>query len=1638
VSASGNSAVGAASAADAAAPKPPAPLIAPTGNASANVLVGDLDQVASPFQDLGANEGSPLDKANDVIGGILGAIQAPVTLLNDGFALATAGIAKLFPPMPAATLGMLHLGFPHIHDHPPAFPEPLPSLGPVALAGCASVLINGVPAARAGDLGIGLVCGSLAPPFEVFTGSSKVFIGGARAARMLDITKHCQPGEEAEKAAGLFSKVMAVGGHALGVIGIGSEVLGAVASATDPTKQAPAAVQTVDGTDPKKESADAAAAITTALAAAAAAKAASGAAAAVSGAGSFDAQADAADGAADAADAAAAAQEAAAEAAAQLKADLQADADAAQANAEAEQEAQEAAAEASADAAADAAAQAKMAGIQAGLDAAAMALSFLMGMDPGEPPCYGALLTGMPNVLIGGFPMPPWSEVARGLGKLGKGLAKRLAKLSPTLDRILGCRGLRLTGHPIDVVTGANVDELVDYVDPGSPSGFRWVRSYTSLDAERDGPMGRGFQHSYQRDLVVDLDYAIYTDGQGRVVPLPLPTSERESTSYCGYVLTVGKEGAEVRYSIDHAGEPTVEFVRERRTGAPPRLVRLRSSDARVDVGYDALGQMVSMVETSERGDRSAKETRLAYDGRRHVVEVRRGTHGTGELPLVARYAYDAAGSLIEWEDALGARGSYAYDRGRRLTRMTDRNGYSFHFTYDAEGRCIEEHGDDGLHRVSLRYEPERRRTMVTKADGGVWIYEYDEQGALVAIQDHYGGRRTWHVAKDGRVLEEVAPDGHTSRRFLYDRTGYHFGVTDRWRYLCPPLDEDPNPSDPLAINVPETPLAQQFGYFSSPSRRFDRPSEREPEHRRDAAGRAVETVYPDGSRERFGYDPAGNTVVFVDRDGREYRTAITSWNLVGAEIDPLGHRTHYEYTPHARISTIVDPGGSVSRYEYDFKDRLVRVLRHGVVREEYVYDEADQLIEKRDGAGNLLLRRSIGDNGLPRERRLSSGEVYRYEYDGRGRETLLATEGQVIRRNFDGWGRLMLEERNGRGVRHRFTGGALAETTYFGRFRVAYRRGGDGALEIQAPVGGVQRFVRGDMGRVLSTLGNGTTVDSSYDDQGRCSGRTVSRVRDGEPRRWSTRYSYSPEGELHRIEDSQRGITTYGYDAAHRLCEEVDPRGAVTPIALDDAGNLRQQAGLPPVEIADGNRLRCSGHERFTYNDRNHLAEIVSESGGATRYSYNGLDMLVEIQWSDREERWTAGYDGLRRRTFKSMGGRRTEYFWDDNRLAAEIGPEGALRLYVYPDPQALVPVLFIDYDGVDAAPETGRALYVIGNQIGAPLLIEDQRGEVVWWANSVEPYGVVRVHPSASVSYALRFPGHYLDEETGLHYNRFRYYAPRLGRYLQSDPIGHSGGINLYAYPANPLVDVDVLGLTGDCAQVFRFLDGDREDSYLSPAAKKGARRQEEEYDRVLRIIDSDNLGALSEYMNRHIEADSDFDSPFISVALLASAAAETTDTSHGGLDTIVRQAPHVGMFEVPNDEDGVFVLPGMSDLSQKETEVLVLLPPGVSLKQYQNKMVDNPYLGMGREDRISKNLAAQMPRAQLRVGGDGRSISSVKIGLEAPPPNPAPGSLAGVRTRDNLTSADLQRIAQHLVDNPHSTRDQAITEYLAYINR
>jgi RHS repeat-associated protein len=73
------------------------------------------------------------------------------------------------------------------------------------------------------------------------------------------------------------------------------------------------------------------------------------------------------------------------------------------------------------------------------------------------------------------------------------------------------------------------------------------------------------------------------------------------------------------------------------------------------------------------------------------------------------------------------------------------------------------------------------------------------------------------------------------------------------------------------------------------------------------------------------------------------------------------------------------------------------------------------------------------------------------------------------------------------------------------------------------------------------------------------------------------------------------------------------------------------------------------------------------------------------------------------------------------------------------------------------------------------------------------------------------LRFPGQYFDAETGNHYNYFRDYDPSTGRYIQGDPTGLAGGLNLYAYVGtNPLSLVDPFGQAGQCANQPSFSPG------------------------------------------------------------------------------------------------------------------------------------------------------------------------------------------------------------------------------------
>lgn len=190
---------------------------------------------------------NPARTVAEVAGAAMGLLSLPIELINTGIAMATAPLAAIFPSLPAATMGCLYIGPPHGHLHPPSFnppvtpaPIPLPSLGPVILGPSLKVLINCLPAARAGDIGLAATCVGIMPMFEIFTGSSNVFFAGMRAARMGDLAKACLPSAGGPIRG--MARAMMIANAAVGAAGIAADAVDAAEGTGGPEAAAAAAM----------------------------------------------------------------------------------------------------------------------------------------------------------------------------------------------------------------------------------------------------------------------------------------------------------------------------------------------------------------------------------------------------------------------------------------------------------------------------------------------------------------------------------------------------------------------------------------------------------------------------------------------------------------------------------------------------------------------------------------------------------------------------------------------------------------------------------------------------------------------------------------------------------------------------------------------------------------------------------------------------------------------------------------------------------------------------------------------------------------------------------------------------------------------------------------------------------------------------------------------------------------------------------------------------------------------------------------------------------------------------------------------------------------------------------------------------
>ncbi|AKF08830.1 Rhs-family protein [Sandaracinus amylolyticus] len=1010
-----------------------------------------------------------------------------------------------------------------------------------------------------------------------------------------------------------------------------------------------------------------------------------------------------------------------------------------------------------------------------------------------------------------------------------------------------------LVGDPIDVVTGAVLDRVADFRVVDEPVPFVWRRSYDSARSDTDRGFGWGHAHELDHALEWDLDGVLYRRPHDPAVAFPHAFAD----GIVGVAGGLELERIDTRHFVvrGHA-EPERHFERGP-SASFARLVRIDQAGASVRLEHDGLGQLASIVLPSGR--------RLRVDWERgHLVQVVLLDAARGGKALT-RYRYDEHGCLVEGRDAYQQTFRLAYDSSRRVERTVDRRGYTFSFEYDRDGRCVRSSGEDGVLEVRLEHRTHERATVVREASGGEWLYQYDPSGALLQVVDPFGGVRFWERDGAGRIVREVDPTGATTQ-FEYDARGAMIArVEPSGRRIPLPEADDALPPDAhrvpgcalqwelgdleqlafdAATSFPETTwLASERSLLRTPANELALASVRE---RRDEQGLLL-AQQRDGASRTWGYDPSGNVRRYTDFDGRTYTSEHASWNHRVLERDPLGRTTRFTYTKAEKLASLLDGGGTLSEYRYDAKERLVEVRRAGTTRDQYEYDLADRLIAKRDAFGRILLELSYAPTGLLAERKLATGDVQRFEHDGRGRYRVAENDAGRVTFDYDAWGHRIADRRDGLGVEHRYVGDRLVHTRTLGRFDIRYERGAESSVRIIDPTGAAHTLRRLAPGVFRRELADGASELVQYAPDGRCLAKAVS-TSSGDT--WSREYAYGGEGDLVANRDSARGTIHYEHDVAHQVASvrhesDEEPSRYV----YDGAGNLLEKPGLRGVTLIEGNRLYAANGDAFEYDHRHHLAARRGPDGSETRFHHDARDQLVRIDLPDGST-WRAHYDALGRRTKKRHDTRESTYWWDTDRLAAERLPDGRVRIYVYADDFAMVPVLFVEYEDIESAPESGRRYYVFADHQGTPELIRDQQGEAVWWARR-EPYGVV-VEGGHEFHQPFRFPGHFWDAETRLHYNRFRYYSPELGRYLQSDPWGVAGGTNTHAYTENPLRQVDVRGLM--CEAARRPVEpSDTDVESPTPRYQQGS----PEGTTPPRIVQGDLADRLAVYDQRHGEA-------------------------------------------------------------------------------------------------------------------------------------------------------------------------------------
>lgn len=789
---------------------------------------------------------------------------------------------------------------------------------------------------------------------------------------------------------------------------------------------------------------------------------------------------------------------------------------------------------------------------------------------------------------------------------------------------------------------------------------------------------------------------------------------------------------------------------------------------------YDERGNNTAVI------DPAGQETRYGYN-RFGLAEVI--TDAKGGLK---RLNWNARAQLMAFTDCSDKTTRYAYDNWGYLKVITDAAGQQTRLTHDAMGRLL----------------------TISEPDNSHQTYSYDSAGRLIGASDALSRDTRFALNPRGQLLARRDAEGR--------QISLNYDGAQRLQSL-----------------VNENGLRFEFTY--------------------DAADRVVEERRVGGTRVQVEYDANGQPAAVTHYPGiGDDDLELTKPADVRSAVQPL--RTELIRDVAGRLIE-KRTAGHHCLFRYDALDQLTEAVKLQVMAEVEGHASASaarlrplhRTSFEYDKLGNLIAE-TVTDEITGEQHSL------RHDHDALGNrtQTVLPTlPGQSAQRalNYLYYGSGHLHQVN----LSRQHGDEPAVHQL-----ISDIERDDLHREIARSQGSLAtRFALDPLGRRAATwcrpgslAESFTTQDATWRQAIDSAGTSQARVLDG----LMKEYSYDPVSELRQTRHSLQGVVSHRYDATGRIEETVRaPLPGRAPVAGGSATNHERFAYDPAGNLLDGatsngggqgpvrgyvrdNLVRVFEDKRYAYDGHGRLIRKRSGKHTDQRFEWDDESRLVAVQTTRRpgtEHATTQttrfDYDALGRRVAKHDAFGSTHFIWEGMRLIEER--RGAsIATYVY-EPDSYVPLARLDEKGKptdtgglgtadDAiAPRQsvnddnyrpGEVRYFHTDQVGLPEELSNTEGNLCWrasyktWGNTVSEQWVVTAldgrpvqeKTQPEIEQNLRFQGQYLDRDTGLHYNTFRFYDPDIGRFINPDPIGLLGGHNLHSYVPNPTAWIDPWG--------------------------------------------------------------------------------------------------------------------------------------------------------------------------------------------------------------------------------------------------